>query len=134
MKKICQFANESSDQGDFFIHPVTRAIVLHFMLAYDHPFIDGNGRTARALFYWSMAHQGYWLMEFISISEIIKRAPSKYGRAYLYTETDENDITYFVIHQLGVILRAIKALHEYINKESQQISEIEQLLHSNQPY
>jgi hypothetical protein len=42
-----------------FIHPVMRAITLHFWLAYDHPFCDGNGRTARALFYWSMLKQGY---------------------------------------------------------------------------
>ncbi len=56
------------DKADFFIHPVIRAILLHFMLAYDHPFVDGTGRTARALFYWSMAHQGYWLMDFISIT------------------------------------------------------------------
>jgi Fic family protein len=101
------------------------------MLAYDHPFVDGNGRTARALFYWSMAHQGYSLMEYISISEIIKRAPSKYARAYLYTETDENDVTYFVIHQLDVILKAIKALHNYISNQSEEIIKTEQLLHTN---
>ena len=58
-----------------FIHPVMRAITLHFWLAYDHPFCDGNGRTARALFYWSMLKQGYWLFEFISISSVINQAP-----------------------------------------------------------
>lgn len=130
--KLCQFANATKDQDNFFIHPVIKAIVLHFMLAYDHPFVDGNGRTARALFYWSMAHQNYWLMEFISISEIIKRSPNKYARAYLYTETDENDLTYFVIHQLEVILQAINALYEYINKQSQEMNETERLLHTNQ--
>lgn len=130
--KLCKFANETSDKGNFFIHPIIRAILLHFMLAYDHPFIDGNGRTARALFYWSMAHQGYSLMEYISISAVIKRAPSKYARAYLYTETDENDVTYFVIHQLDVILKAINALYKYIDEQSREIIETEQLLHTNQ--
>lgn len=132
MKKLCAFANITADKDHFFIHPVIKAIILHFMLAYDHPFVDGNGRTARALFYWSMAHQGYSLMEFISISEIIKQAPIKYARAYLYTETDENDVTYFVIHQLDVILKAIKALRDYINKQNHEIIEIEQILHTNQ--
>jgi Fic family protein len=101
------------------------------MLAYDHPFADGNGRTARALFYWYMANQDYWLMEFISISEIIKKSPRKYTLAYLYTETDDNDVTYFVIHQLQIIVQAINALYEHLNKQSQEISETERLLYTN---
>ena len=109
-----------------------KAILLHFMLAYDHPFVDGNGRTARALFYWSMANQNYWLMEFISISEIIKRAPYKYARSYLYTETDENDVTYFVIHQLGIVLQAIDALYVFIKNQSQEINETAELLYTNE--
>lgn len=126
---LCDFAN--ADEQTFFIHPVIKAILLHFMLAYDHPFVDGNGRTARALFYWSMARQNYWLMEFISISEIIKKSPSNYARAYLYTETDDNDVTYFVIHQLNSILDAINSLYAYIEKQSKEIGETESLLHSN---
>lgn len=130
--RLCAFANTTKDQENFFIHPIIKAILLHFMLAYDHPFVDGNGRTARALFYWSMANQHYWLMEFISISEIIKHAPHKYARSYLYTETDENDVTYFVIHQLDVILQAIEALYVYINKQSQEINETAKLLYTNE--
>ena len=60
-----------------FIHPMIRSIILHFWLAYDHPFVDGNGRTARALFYWSMLRHGYWLFEFISISQIILKGPDQ---------------------------------------------------------
>ena len=59
LQAMCDFANR--DPSDAFLHPVVKAILLHFWLAYDHPFIDGNGRTARALFYWSMLSQGYWL-------------------------------------------------------------------------
>lgn len=35
-----------------FIHPILRGIIIHFLIGYMHPFVDGNGRTARALFYW----------------------------------------------------------------------------------
>lgn len=126
MEVLCEFANASDESG--FLHPVVRAILLHFMLAYDHPFVDGNGRTARALFYWSMAHQGYWLMEYISISAIIKKAPSKYSRAYLHTETDDNDLTYFIIHQVEVIHHSIEDLHSYLDRKMQGIGEAEQLL------
>jgi len=123
MAAMCAFANCKSPTG--FIHPVIRSIILHFWLAYDHPFIDGNGRAARALFYWSMLRYGFWLFEFISISHIIRKAPAKYGRAFLYTETDDNDLTYFIIYHLDVIRRAIKELHEYIKRKTEQLRTIE---------
>lgn len=126
LENICQFANDSNASG--FLHPVLRAILLHFMLAYDHPFEDGNGRTARALFYWSMLKQNYWTMEFISISRILKNAPAKYKRAYLYTESDDNDVTYFIIHQLEVIIRAINDLFAYLEKKAAELKTVESLI------
>ncbi len=123
---MCSFAN--GDTPDYFINPVIRSIILHFWLAYDHPFADGNGRTARALFYWSMLRHKYWLCEFISISSIIKKAPSKYGRAFLHTETDGNDLTYFIIYHLDVIQKAIRELHEYIAEKTQAVHLTEGLL------
>ena len=121
LKAMCDFAN--GDSPDFFIHPVIRAIILHFWLAYDHPFFDGNGRTARALFYWAMLKNGFWLCEFISISQIILKAPVQYGMAFLHTETDENDLTYFIIHQTEVMRKAVKELHAYINRKTREVEE-----------
>jgi len=126
IKNLCYVANTT--HPTMFLHPAIRAIILHFLLAYDHPFEDGNGRTARALFYWSMLKQGYWTMEFISISRILKSAPAKYTRAYLHTETDENDVTYFIIHQLGVINRAVNDLLGYLEKKSKEIKTVERLI------
>lgn len=131
LQKLCDFAN-TTDETDVFIHPVIKAILLHFVLAYDHPFIDGNGRTARALFYWSMARQGYSLMGFISISKILKEASGQYAKAFLHTETDENDVTYFILHQLDVILDAISALYDYLDKQNKEIHTTEKLLQVNQ--
>jgi Fic family protein len=127
MERLCAFAN-SDETALPFVHPVLRAILVHFMIGYDHPFADGNGRTARALFYWSMARSGYWLMEYTSISHILRRAPARYMRAYLHTETDGNDTTYFLLHQLGTIRRAIVALHEYLNRKVLEQKETERLL------
>lgn len=132
MDKLCKFANATESNG--FIHPIIRSIILHFWLAYEHPFIDGNGRTARALFYWSMLSQEYWLIEFISISHILKKAPARYSRAYQYTQTDENDLTYFVIFHLDVIVRAINELEIYLNKKIEQIRKIENLLKERAGY
>jgi Fic family protein len=129
---LCEFANGSVlDVGKLegrFIHPAVRAIFIHFWLAYDHPFVDGNGRTARALFYWSMLRQGYWLFEFVSISEILVKAPAKYARSFLFTETDENDATYFLLYQCEGIRRAIASLHDYIETKSKEVRETETLL------
>ena len=126
MDLMCNFANEKIP--DAFVHPVLRSIILHFWLAYDHPFVDGNGRVARALFYWSMLRHGYWLFEFISISQILLRAPAKYGRAFLYTETDDNDLTYFILHQLDVIRRAIDGLHDYVARKTAALQAAERRL------
>jgi Fic family protein len=127
IERICKFANGSEDDRPF-VHPVVRAILIHFMIGYDHPFEDGNGRTARAMFYWSMLRSGYWLTEFISISRILKMAPAQYARAYLFTETDDGDTTYFILHQLETIRKAITGLHDYLAMKSRDQQGIERLL------
>jgi Fic family protein len=115
LNALCEFANADDDEP--FVHPVVRAILLHFWLAYDHPFEDGNGRTARLLFFWLMHRRGYWLAEYLPISRLIRKAPAQYERAFLETETDAGDTTYFLIHQLGVIEQAIDDLHDYLQRK-----------------
>ena len=127
MEAMCAFANETGNEGPF-TPPVVRAIVLHFWLAYDHPFVDGNGRTARALFYWSMLRQGFWLAEYLSISRILRKGHARYGRAFLYTESDENDLTYFVLNQLAVIVRATDGLRTYVARKGREMREARALL------
>lgn len=127
LQRLCDFANAPESDRPF-VHPILRAILLHFMIGYDHPFTDGNGRTARALFYWSMLRSGYWLTEFISISQILKKAPAQYGRAYLFTESDGGDTTYFLLHQLETIRKAIDSLHSYLAKRRTEQRAVEQLI------
>ena len=126
MSRMCDFANAVG--GGEFMPPAVRAILLHFWLAYDHPFVDGNGRTARVLLYWSMAHQGYWLCEYLSISRILKKARGQYARSYLYTESDENDVTYFLLYQLRVLLRAIDELYEFLARKAAEMHAAEEMV------
>jgi Fic family protein len=126
LQRLCDFANQASDMVSY-VPPVVRAIAVHFMLAYDHPFLDGNGRTARVLFYWSMLNQDYWLAELLPISRLIKKAPSQYARSFLHTEQDEGDLTYFVIYQLQIIQRAISDLQKYL---AQKVAETRRLRES----
>lgn len=126
MERLIRFANTTDESA--FIHPVVRAMLLHFMIGYDHPFVDGNGRTARALFYWAMAKSGYWMTEFLSISNIIRKAPVQYARAYVYAETEENDVTYFLDYHLRVILGAIRQVHGYLAQKAREINDVQRLL------
>lgn len=132
LSQMCQFANGAQQRP--FLHPIIRAIVLHFWMGYDHPFVDGNGRTARALFYWSMLSAGYWLIEYVSISTILRPAFARYARSYLYTESDENDATYFIIDQLEVLLEALAKLEDYIERKVDQVRTIERRLRGRSNY
>jgi Fic family protein len=126
LKLLCSFAN--SETPAVFLHPVVRAITLHFWLAYDHPFCDGNGRTARALFYWAMLNQGYWLFEFISISSAINKARGQYERSFLLSESDDNDLTYFLLAQVKVIQQAITNLHAYLERKAGEVGALQRRL------
>jgi Fic family protein len=123
LQSLCDFANGVSDEA--YMPPVLRAITVHFMMGYDHYFEDGNGRTARALFYWSMLRQDYWLTEFLTISRILNQAPAQYARSFLLTEQDEGDLTHFFIYHLGILRRAIGELHNYLAKKAEELHEIQ---------
>ena len=133
LRALSKFANAAEYKAGF-IHPILKAIILHFWIGFDHPFEDGNGRTARALFYWCALHNNYWLFEYISISSNIKNAPAKYGYAYLYSETDDNDLTYFLMQQLEVIVKSIEDLEKYLKKKTQQIKNLETRLRDHTHY
>ena len=127
IEALCAFANEKG-AGGAYMPDIIRAIVLHFWLGYEHPFCDGNGRVARALMYWSLLRSGYSVFEFVSISNILKKAPSKYVRAFTYVETDEGDLTYFLLHQSEAILRALNDFHSYVRKKERAMHDAESLL------
>lgn len=126
LELLCSFAN--GETPAVFLHPVVRAITLHFWLAYDHPFCDGNGRTARALFYWAMLNQGYWLFEFISISSAINKARGRYASSFLLSESDDNDLTYFLLSQVKVIQQAITNLHAYLERKAGEVGALQRRL------
>jgi Fic family protein len=123
MERVLAFAN--GDTPEEWLHPVLRSIIVHFMIGYEHPFMDGNGRVARALFYWAMLRRGYSLAKFLSISSVLREAPVQYARAYLYTETDGGDLTYFVDHQLRAIAKSIDALGAYVTRKAEETRQIE---------
>lgn len=125
LNELCEFVN--NERNPVFIHPIIKAIIVHFMIAYVHPFVDGNGRTARALFYWYMLKQGYWLMEYLSISRIIYRSKTSYENAFICTENDSMDLGYFINYHLKVMSQSFKELREYIQRKKVSIHEVASL-------
>lgn len=130
MRALCDFAN-SARESEPYVPPVVRALTIHFMVGYDHYFEDGNGRTARALFYWSMLKQGYWLTEYLTISKILKTAPAQYVRSFLLTEQDGGDLTYFLIYHLDVIKRALDELDRHLARKVTELNQARTSLSSS---
>lgn len=118
VEDLCLFFNEKD--APQFIHPIIRGIIIHFMVAYVHPFADGNGRTARALFYWYMLKQGYWLTEYLSISRVIAKSKKSYEKAFLYTEADGMEMGYFVAYNMRVLQQSFKQLQDYIKRKQEE--------------
>ena len=124
---LCDFANKDH-AGPEFLHPIVKASILHFLIGYLHPFVDGNGRTARALFYWFALRNGYRLFEFIPISERIRKGFARYSQAYVDTELDEGDLTYFVLYKLDIIELALDDLADHLRREEQKLVRSEAFL------
>jgi Fic family protein len=94
-------------------------------------FYDGNGRTARALFYWYLLKNGYWLTEYLSISRVIMETKTQYEKAYIYTEIDDMDVTYFVQYQVKVLTKAFEDLKKYIAKKKKEQKDLSKFFKIN---
>lgn len=116
IKKLIAYANNELLDANF-THPVIKAIIIHFWIGYLHPFVDGNGRMARALFYWYLLREKYWAFGYLPLSKIIKNSPAQYRDAYIYTEQDDNDLTYFIEYNINKINQAMKEFEAYAGRK-----------------
>ena len=123
---FCQFTN--SNEVTVFIHPIIKGAILHFFISFLHPFVDGNGRTARAIFYWYLLKEGYWLTEYLSISRIIYESKASYEKSFLQSEADGYDIGYFITYHLNALEKAFDELKAYIERKTAQKKDEVQLL------
>lgn len=112
---LLAFANDEDNAA--FIHPLLKAIMLHFWIGLLHPFEDGNGRLARILFYWYMLRRGYWAFSYLSLSEHIVKSPSGYSLAYVNTEQDDYDLNYFIQYNIEKLQLARKKLQEFLAQQ-----------------
>ena len=116
IKRLLDYANDLSITTQF-THPLIKAITLHFWIGYLHPFTDGNGRLARAIFYWYLLRKEYWGFSYLPLSRVIKKSPGQYRDAYIYSEQDDNDLTYFIDYNFRKITQAKKEFESYVKKK-----------------
>ena len=128
LQRLCDFANGVGEYASQYVPPLVRALVVHFMMGYDHYFVDGNGRTARVIAQWVMLREGFCLMDFVPVSRLLHKAPAQYARSFLEVEQDEGDLTYFLIWHAEVMCRAIRELHEYLARKSKEMGQMKHLL------
>ena len=117
MKQLIEWVNEKNDAH--FIHPLIKASFIHFYFVYIHPFFDGNGRTARALFYYFMIKNGYEFFKYFSISVVVQKTKIQYYKAIKDTEDCNADITYFLLYMATTILESIHLVTEHITQHYQ---------------
>ncbi len=129
LERFLQYANDKLDKG-IFVHPLIKAIILHFWVGYLHPFVDGNGRIARIIFYWYLLRKGYWAFSYLPISRIIRKSPVQYREAYTYSEQDDNDLTYFIDYNIRKIRQAMREFEEYCNRKVQENSKMARITQS----
>ena len=108
-----------------FLHPLIRACAVHFWVGYLHPFVDGNGRLARALFSWVLWRHGYPLLLYAPVSRCILESKNRYGMAFVHTEQDSADFTYFLGYMLEKFSKALMETEQYL-KRSQANEQMQQ--------
>ena len=134
IQELCSFVDldkrqitDGDEDDGAYIHPLIVGIALHFLIGYIRPFYDGNGRTARVLFYWYLTSRGYDLFRYIPISKVITQAPAKYRDAWIATEEDL-DLTYFILYNIECIKKARKALTEHLGREMDRSTAVSQMI------
>jgi Fic family protein len=85
-------------------------------------FILGTGEVGKVL----VSAKGTGSL--MAISLILKEAPSKYARSFIYTEQDGGDLAYFLIYHLEVIRRALITLDAYLHKKTLELQRARALL------
>ncbi|MDH3890600.1 MAG: Fic family protein [candidate division Zixibacteria bacterium] len=116
IKRFIQYANDTSKEVQF-VHPLIKAILIHFWMGFLHPFADGNGRMARTLFYWYLLKNNYWAFSYLPVSKVIKNSPAQYRDAYIYSEQDDNDLTYFIDYNFRRITQAKRDFETYCKRK-----------------
>jgi Fic family protein len=74
------------------IHPIIRAGIIHYVLVATHPFVEGNGRCARAFATLILIKEGYDIKKFFSLEEHFDSDPASYYDAFSLVDKQSKNI------------------------------------------
>ena len=74
------------------LHPVLAAGITHYVLAYVHPFVDGNGRAARAIATMVLFARGYDIKKFFSLEEYFDKNAKRYYQTLQAVSNQKADL------------------------------------------
>jgi Fic family protein len=74
------------------VHPVLKAAIVHYVLVAIHPFVEGNGRSARALATLILLRENYDIKRFFALEEHFDADPASYYEAFAETDKQSRDI------------------------------------------
>lgn len=68
-------------------------------------------------------------MKYMSISRIIYKTKNMYEKSFLYTEYDDNDLTYFILYNLRTMKKSFEELKQYLKRKTEENNNVLLLLH-----
>ncbi|WP_317396393.1 Fic family protein [Faecalicoccus pleomorphus] len=108
MKSVVKYINQKDD-----IQDLMKACIIHFYIAYVHPWFDGNGRMARLVHLWFLVQRGYQSVLFVPFSSLIEKTRKQYYDAYQtiednYRYTHTIDVTPFLLYFINNVYNKIE--------------------------
>jgi Fic family protein len=101
-------AIELTTKNSRYFPAILKGVLLHYFIAYIHPLFDGNGRTARTLFYFKAIKNKLNFVELLSVSAYLKNHGRRYERSFEKVIDHDLDITYFIDFNLDALMKAIE--------------------------
>ncbi len=118
IRNLLEFIESAKDED---IHPVLKSGIVHYELVRIHPFLDGNGRVARALAILILYQDGYDIRKFFSLEEYFDKDAQKYYEALQSVEKNDGNLTrwleYFTLG-LSIELAKIREKVESISVDA----------------
>ena len=118
IKNLLEFIESAQDED---VHPVLKSGIVHYELVRIHPFLDGNGRVARALATLILYQDGYDIRKFFSLEEYFDKDAVSYYEALQSVEKNDGDLTpwleYFTLG-LSIELSKIRERVESISVDA----------------
>ncbi|MFA7141990.1 MAG: hypothetical protein WC157_01670 [Candidatus Paceibacterota bacterium] len=109
---VFQFLNISKEH-----HPIIKAIIVYFWISYLRPFTCENEAIAKNLFYYSVLKDGYNIFSYLPLFNVINQTLKEYVMAFVYSNQDDSDLTYFIDYILERINKAFYLFFKAFEKE-----------------